>query len=56
MDVADLKRVMRQYFDGKQRNTNGMLSLGAAIRAMNFTTNPTPVRRPTGRRRVTLAS
>ena len=40
MDVADLQRVMRQYFDGKQRNANGMLSLGVAIRTINFKTNP----------------
>ena len=30
-----------QYFGGKQRNADGMLSLGAAIRSMNFTNNPT---------------
>ncbi len=41
MDVADLQRVMRQYFDGRQRNASGMLSLGAAIRSLNFTNNPT---------------
>ncbi len=41
MDIADLKRVMQQYFGGKQRNADGMLSLGAAIRSMNFTNNPT---------------
>jgi cytosine/adenosine deaminase-related metal-dependent hydrolase len=42
MDVADLQRVKRQYFDGKQRNASGMLSLGAAIRSLNFTTRPNP--------------
>ena len=41
MDIADLQRVMQQYFGGKQRNADGMLSLGAAIRSMNFTNNPT---------------
>jgi 5-methylthioadenosine/S-adenosylhomocysteine deaminase len=42
MDVADLKRVMHQYFGGKQRSADGMVSLGAAIRSLNFTSNPNP--------------
>ena len=40
MDVADLQRVKRQYVGGKQRSADGMLSLGAAIRSMNFTRDP----------------